>query len=449
MLSKQLIRNEILGIFLLSLIVSTFRFRLDFLDIFKLSPGIINLVVYPLTWYLLLYRNHAWEQSNVRFSPEFFVAVFRAGWQSFVLFAAYAYLAKDSISRLWLILNTCLTLVFLLTNRWIFRMYKNYSLEKNVRLKYIYIGTPNNELASRGYFESYYGFSPQFEVISPPEFENAAAWFENYAHLIEHARDHIGVIVSVGAIQDASLLRQISDYRRDKVIDFLLESRIGTIISRFETLESPILLRVRQSAIVSSGAILKRMFDIVAAFVLLIVCVPLFLIVPILIKLSSPGPVFYIDDRLGQDLKKFRFPKFRTMYVGANVQRGQTLGAADDGIVERYKSDPRIFPLGRFLRRWSIDELPQLWTVLTGSMSIVGPRPILEEELIQVERKYEVRFMAKPGLTGLWQVTGRKEVAWRDRMVRDISYIDNWSLGYDLLLIIRTISAILRGKGAH
>jgi lipopolysaccharide/colanic/teichoic acid biosynthesis glycosyltransferase len=137
------------------------------------------------------------------------------------------------------------------------------------------------------------------------------------------------------------------------------------------------------------------------------------------------------------------------MYVGADKERGKVLGTADEGIVDRYREDPRITPVGRLLRRVSLDETPQFWCVLIGTMSLVGPRPILVEELPQMKEGHSYRHIARPGLTGLWQVSGRKEISWDQRMEMDLEYIHNWSPSMDAVLILRTLNAIISGKGAY
>jgi len=136
------------------------------------------------------------------------------------------------------------------------------------------------------------------------------------------------------------------------------------------------------------------------------------------------------------------------MYNGSSDIRLQVLGRPDFQMPDRYKNDPRITPFGRFLRRWSIDELPQLWCVIIGTMSLVGPRPILSQEIPQVLKTYQARFIAKPGLTGLWQVSGRKLTSWEERMSGDIAYIQDWSLSNDFALLFRTIGVIILGRGA-
>jgi len=175
---------------------------------------------------------------------------------------------------------------------------------------------------------------------------------------------------------------------------------------------------------------------------------PILLLIALGVKITSPGPVLYVDQRIGRNNKLFSFPKFRSMVINADQMRSNVLGSPDESMPDRYAQDPRITNFGRFIRRWSLDELPQLWCVLIGTMSIVGPRPILREEDIDVQEENQSRFIAKPGLTGLWQVSGRKEVLWEARMKQDVLYIETWSFLNDLLLIMRTFGTIFYGKGA-
>ena len=137
------------------------------------------------------------------------------------------------------------------------------------------------------------------------------------------------------------------------------------------------------------------------------------------------------------------------MRQGSDAFRLDIVGRPDEGMSERYKSDPRITRVGRVLRRFSLDELPQLWCVLKGSMSLVGPRPILPEEAPQLGDFHFRRQIAKPGLTGIWQVSGRKDTSWEERMALDIKYVQDWSLALDLILIAKTIRAIISGEGSY
>jgi lipopolysaccharide/colanic/teichoic acid biosynthesis glycosyltransferase len=137
------------------------------------------------------------------------------------------------------------------------------------------------------------------------------------------------------------------------------------------------------------------------------------------------------------------------MQVGADAEREDVIGAPDDSITERYRGDPRITAFGRFLRRWSIDEMPQVVNVIGGTMSLVGPRPVLVDEMPLLGDVDHRRHLTKPGLTGLWQVSGRKTVEWEDRMRLDLDYVEHWSPALDLVIVAKTVKAILTGDGAY
>jgi exopolysaccharide biosynthesis polyprenyl glycosylphosphotransferase len=196
---------------------------------------------------------------------------------------------------------------------------------------------------------------------------------------------------------------------------------------------------------------IKEVFDVGAAFILIVLLAPLWLIVPILLKISSPGPVFFKQRRSGLNGRPFTMLKFRTMVNNAE-QLKQELAQLNEmsGPVFKVTNDPRITPLGRFLRRYSIDELPQLFNVLRGEMSIVGPRPLPVDEVERFDDPaHRRRLSVKPGLTCLWQVSGRNEVrSFTDWVRLDLYYIDHWSLWMDFKILVWTIPAVLLAKGA-
>jgi lipopolysaccharide/colanic/teichoic acid biosynthesis glycosyltransferase len=165
--------------------------------------------------------------------------------------------------------------------------------------------------------------------------------------------------------------------------------------------------------------------------------------------MSDPGPVFFRQARVGHEGRVFKVWKFRTMYVDAEERRAALLDQNEsDGQLFKIRNDPRIFPFGRFLRQTSIDELPQLINVLKGEMSLVGPRPLPADDgdyLGDVRR----RLLVRPGITGLWQVSGRSDLSWDEAVRLDLYYVDNWSLAYDLHILWRTIGVVLARKGAY
>ena len=174
------------------------------------------------------------------------------------------------------------------------------------------------------------------------------------------------------------------------------------------------------------------------------------LLIGLAVRLSSPGPVLFRQRRIGKDGRPFSMHKFRSMYADAEERLSQVLELNEsDGVMFKIREDPRITPVGRVIRRYSLDELPQLLDVLLGRMSLVGPRPPLEQEVARYEEDTRRRLLVKPGITGLWQVSGRSDLTWEETVRLDLSYVENWSFGLDLSIIFRTIRAVLAREGAY
>jgi exopolysaccharide biosynthesis polyprenyl glycosylphosphotransferase len=195
---------------------------------------------------------------------------------------------------------------------------------------------------------------------------------------------------------------------------------------------------------------IKRAIDIIGAAVGLIVLAPILLIVAIAVKITSPGPIIYAQDRCGHNKRPLRMYKFRSMLVGAD-QLQSTLEELNEasGPVFKIRHDPRITPVGRLLRKSSLDELPQLWNVLRGDMSLVGPRPLPWRDVRRIVRPSDMRrFSMRPGLTCLWQVQGRSNLDFQRWVELDLEYIDTWSLTLDLRILLKTIPAVVSGNGA-
>jgi exopolysaccharide biosynthesis polyprenyl glycosylphosphotransferase len=194
----------------------------------------------------------------------------------------------------------------------------------------------------------------------------------------------------------------------------------------------------------------KRALDIVLSLVLLILLGPLFLVVALLIKLSSPGPIFFSQERVGVNKRRFLIHKFRTMVPDAERMLPELEGQNEaSGPVFKIKKDPRITPMGKILRRTSIDELPQLLNVLKGDMSLVGPRPLPIRDYEGFREDWQRRrFSVRPGITCLWQVTGRSSVGFEEWMKLDLQYMDEWSIWLDLKILARTIPVVMKGTGA-
>ncbi|MDT5091138.1 MAG: hypothetical protein QOH60_501 [Mycobacterium sp.] len=195
----------------------------------------------------------------------------------------------------------------------------------------------------------------------------------------------------------------------------------------------------------------KRLFDFCFALAALIGTSPLMLLVAIAIKLNSRGPVFYTAERIGLDGKPFTMLKFRSMVADADKQLPdlRELNDVAGGVLFKIRHDPRVTWVGRIIRRFSIDELPQFFNVLKQDMSVVGPRPPLRQEVKSYDVEVMRRLLVKPGVTGLWQISGRSDLSWEDSVRLDLSYIENWSMFGDLLIIVKTLKAVLGSEGAY
>lgn len=196
---------------------------------------------------------------------------------------------------------------------------------------------------------------------------------------------------------------------------------------------------------------IKRIFDILVATVVLFIFSPLYAITALFIYFENPGPIFYSQIRVGKDGCHFRFFKFRSMIVGADAMKDKMTAENEskDGVIFKMKDDPRVTKTGKIIRKFSIDELPQILNVLRGDMSLVGPRPALPKEVALYTLEQRKRLHAIPGITCIWQVSGRSEIPFTGQVKLDLEYIQSTSLTNDIGILLRTIPAVLAGKGAY
>jgi exopolysaccharide biosynthesis polyprenyl glycosylphosphotransferase len=210
------------------------------------------------------------------------------------------------------------------------------------------------------------------------------------------------------------------------------------------------LLHVDHAELAGSKQVIKAVFDRISAMLALILLAPLFVAIALVIRLTDPGPVFFRQIRIGKDGEPFTVWKFRTMVVDAESRKAELLERNEgNGALFKMRCDPRVTQAGAWLRRRSLDELPQLFNVLVGNMSLVGPRPALPMEVAEYRDHMRRRLVVKPGITGLWQVNGRSELSWDEAERLDLRYVENWSLALDLQILWKTAGAVLHGSGAY
>jgi exopolysaccharide biosynthesis polyprenyl glycosylphosphotransferase len=406
-------------------------------------------LVLPIVWLWALASTHAWEMTSLEHASEPYRRVLAAGVRAFAAIAILSYSARDDLSRLFVFGTFIVGTFLLLLSRALLKARFRFVLTQNSLVKrFLIVGHATSDDGVVQGLSRALPLSTAAGFIQPPvESGDDDGWFQRLSDAYEQGAFD-GIVLSRSSVRDPALLRRIAHMVDDTNGDFLLVSPLTSLVPRMEVVDTSGWIRIAEPHIRGSHALLKRAMDLMLVIPTMIVLALPMLIIGLAVKVSSRGPILYVDQRIGAAGRLFTFPKFRTMIDGADRMRLEVLGRPDDTMAERYKADPRITGVGRSLRRWSLDELPQLWCVLVGTMSLVGPRPILREELPQLLPDDDRRHLTKPGLTGPWQVSGRKETSWRERMEHDLGYVEQWNLMTDVVLIGKTVSAIFQGRGA-
>lgn len=274
----------------------------------------------------------------------------------------------------------------------------------------------------------------------------------NIMHVLEEVRPNV-VAVSAGSDLSPKALRELGWRLASLDIRLILAPALTDVAGpRIHT--QPVaglpLIHVSTPKLTGFKWLLKRIFDVVVAAALLVCLSPILIVVAILVKTTSRGPIFYTQERIGMRGTPFKMYKFRSMRIGADQELSQLLLSQGTGDKPLFKvfDDPRITPVGRILRRYSLDELPQLFNVLSGSMSLVGPRPQRDTEVALYDDAAHRRLYVSPGMSGLWQVSGRSNLSWEEAIQLDLYYVENWSLTQDILILLRTFGAVFRSEGA-
>ncbi|HEX6685485.1 MAG TPA: sugar transferase [Candidatus Limnocylindrales bacterium] len=276
--------------------------------------------------------------------------------------------------------------------------------------------------------------------------------FDDVAEAVSVAGADTVIVLSCPELDGHALRRLAWALERDEV-DLIVASALIDVAGDRTTIR-PVdglpMLHVEHPRLEGGSRIIKELVDRAAASLLIVLLAPLFAFIAIAIRRDSPGPILFRQTRVGRDVREFTIFKFRTMQVDAELRRKDLVHLNEyDDVMFKMRDDPRVTRVGRWLRRYSLDELPQLFNVVLGQMSLVGPRPPLPDEVAAYADDVRRRLAVKPGMTGLWQVSGRSDLPWEEAVRLDLRYVENWSLSMDLVIMLRTLTAVARSSGAY
>lgn len=406
-------------------------------------------------WQLLLVVRGAYDSRYLGVGSEEFKRLVTATTTLLALIAMAAYFTKVAPPLRLVIPALAMGLVLLMIGRWLLRIWLGRQREAgNYQLSTLIVGEPflARELASALEADPVAGFRV-VGAVSPPQggLGHLDPWLDDVMGWVR-TRKVAAVAVAESASIAPELLRRLAWALEGPRVDLLVSPALSDVAGPRVSVRPAAglpLLHLDEPSLTGSKRVLKRAFDLAVAIPAAILLAPLSLFIAVAIKVDTEGRVFYNQKRIGRSGEIFTCLKYRSMYAGSDKLRGAVIGEPDDQVAQRYRTDPRVTRVGKCLRRWSLDELPQLFNVISGTMSLVGPRPMLVDELGLLGYGQHRRHLTKPGMTGLWQISGRKEVSWDDRMRMDLHYVETWSMALDMVIIAKTVKAVLSGKGAY
>jgi exopolysaccharide biosynthesis polyprenyl glycosylphosphotransferase len=412
----------------------------------------------PVLFVGVLAANRAYERRHLYVGTDEYQRVLRAGLWLTAGAATISYALDISLARGWLLTALPTATLACLATRFAIRKRLHRTRARGERLRRVIVVGHELavlDLARRLSRERFHGMEvvgaclPRIgEELPLPVYGT----FEDVAEAVEAAGADTVIVLGCPELDGLTLRRLAWRLERDE-IDLILASSLIDVAGDRTTIR-PVdglpMLHVEHPRLAGGARLVKEVVDRVGAALLLVLAAPLMLAVAGCIRAGSPGPVLFRQVRVGRHGGEFVMCKFRTMYLDAEARLAEVRHLNEhDGVLFKIRNDPRVTRVGRWLRRLSIDELPQLYNVVRGQMSLVGPRPPLPEEVAAYPDDVRRRLAVKPGMTGLWQVSGRSDLAWDDSIRLDLRYVENWSLSLDLVILLRTLAAVCRTSGAY
>ena len=419
----------------------------------------------PVAWIASLSVNRAYEPRHLFVGTDEYIRVFRAGIGLTAALAIFSFSFDLRLARGYVIIAMPLATVVALAVRYLLRQLLHRSWAQGKRLhRVILVGHERAvaDMSRRLSGERHHGLGVIGACLPDRQRGNVYVsglptiygTFDEVASAVSRSDADTVVVLSCPEIDGAALRRLAWQLERDDV-DLIVASTLVDVAGDRTTIQ-PVdglpMLHVEHPRLKGSARVVKEIFDRVGALVLLILAAPVLAVIAALVMVSpgSRGPAIFRQERVGRHGRPFVLYKFRTMHVDAEARLAELRAFNEtDGELFKMKHDPRVTPVGRWLRRLSLDEIPQLLNVIKGDMSLVGPRPPLAREVAGYPADMRRRLVVKPGLTGLWQVSGRSDLSWEESIRLDLTYVENWSLTMDLAILFRTLSAVARSSGAY
>jgi exopolysaccharide biosynthesis polyprenyl glycosylphosphotransferase len=424
------------------------------------------LKVYPFVlviWSVLLFSYHSYHSHRTIPLTKETITILRVVVVGNLLLATLAYLLPlRQLSRVWFVLFVVLSTILLVAEKILLRVLARYVRSRGLNYRTVLIvGTGRRALdvAKMIVNHKYWGYKILGFVSDGHRLSNGWARYRIFGAVPDlkkileqgHAEpiDEIVFAVTRKKLDEMKQIFLMCEELgiRTRVAMNIFQNRVARL--EVEEIEGIPFLTFTTTPSDETELAFKRALDVAVSMLILVLTAPVLLIAALAIRLGSPGSILFKQERIGLNGRIFTLYKFRTMIEDAHERRGEVTHLNEmTGPVFKAKDDPRVTAVGRWMRRFSLDEIPQLWNVLKGDMSLVGPRPPIPEEVASYHRWHRRRLSMKPGLTCLWQISGRNQIDFDRWMQMDLQYIDNWSPSLDLKILLRTIPAVLSGRGA-
>jgi exopolysaccharide biosynthesis polyprenyl glycosylphosphotransferase len=423
--------------------------------------GVVGLVL-ELIWVFALTATESRSKRVIGAGLEEYRAVLNGTVAAFGVVAVLSYLFEISLSRFYFVVALPVGLVLLLLGRLAWRLFLARVRRDGRALTGTVVVGDREEVEAtlkdiRRHPEA--GYRPLAVSLVGPDIDDGADPILSLLPRVDRddlpalARDsRLGAVMIAGSLPRREI-RSLAWELENTNVELILLSRLTDVAGprmHIVPVDGLPMVHVDLPQYTGFNHVAKRTMDILFSAAVLIVLSPVLAAIALAIKLDDRGPVIFRQERVGLNGTTFTMHKFRSMAVDAEARLAELQAKNEgSGVLFKMKHDPRVTRVGRVLRKFSLDELPQFWDVLTGSMSVVGPRPPLAREVKEYESHVYRRLLTKPGITGLWQVSGRSDLSWEESVRLDLRYVENWSISGDIILILKTVRAVLRPDGAY